>query len=97
VKAHVHKIASVTYRLELPHEIEISRMVEARSGNVLVVRALEEKRVYDVLELTTGRMAHISKGDVIAGALGSRAALRGFVGRVPAALKAGDTIQGSVQ
>ena len=92
MKIKVHKLASVVYRLGLPTEIEISRMVEARTGNVLVVRALEEKRVYDVLELTTGRMAHISQGDVIVGALGSRAALRGFCGRVPEKLAAGDRI-----
>jgi hypothetical protein len=92
VKTHVHKVASVTYRLDLGPEIEISRLVESKTGNVLVVRALEEKRVYDQLELASGRMAHISRGDVIAGALGSRAALRGFVGRVPEQIKAGDQI-----
>jgi hypothetical protein len=92
VKIHAHKIASVVYRLNLDHEIEYSRMVEAKTGAVLVVRALEEKRVYDVVELTTGRMAHISKGDVLVGALGSRAALQGFVGRVPESVKAGDRI-----
>jgi len=59
---------------------------------VLVVRALEEKRVYDVIELTSGRMAHVGKGDVIIGALGRRDALRGFVGRVPGKLAAGDRI-----
>ncbi len=93
MKIRVHKIGSVTSRLRLPHEIEITRLVEAATGNVLVVRALEEKRVYDVLELDSGRMAHISKGDILVGALGSRAALRGFVGRVPEAIRAGDTIQ----
>jgi hypothetical protein len=92
VKIHAHKVASVTYRLDLGPEIEFTRMVEAATGNVLVVRALEEKRIYDVLELTSGRMAHISRGDVIVGALGSRAALRGFVGRVPASIRAGDCI-----
>jgi hypothetical protein len=92
VKITVHKVGSVTYRLGIGHEVEFSRIVEARAGNVLVVRALEEKKVYDVLELTTGRMAHISKGDVIVGALGSRAALRGFVGHVPPAIRAGDRI-----
>ncbi len=92
MKVHVHKLASVTYRLDLGHELEISTEIEARAGNVLVVRALEEKRVYDVLELESGRMAHISKGDVIAGALGSRAALRGFVGRVPETIRAGDAL-----
>jgi len=92
MKVRVHKVASVTYRLGLGHEVEISRMVETAPGTVLVVRALEEKRVYDVLELAGGRMAHISKGDVIAGALGSRAALRGFVGRTPEQVQAGDRI-----
>jgi len=92
VKVPVHKLGSVTVRCDLGHEIEITRIVESKPGNVLVVRALEEKRVYDVMELVTGRMAHVSKGDVIAGALGARAALRGFVGRVPDSIRAGETI-----
>ena len=57
-----------------------------------MVRALEEKRVYDQLELTSGRMAHVGKGDVLVGALGRRDALRGYVGRVPEKIRAGDTI-----
>lgn len=92
MKVHCHKVASVTHRLGLTQEVEISRMIESRMGTVLVVRALEEKKVYDVLELASGRQAHISKGDVICGALGARAALRGFVGRVPEKLAAGDRI-----
>ena len=39
-----------------------------------------------------GCRAHISKGDVLVGALGSRAALQGFVGRVPNSVRAGDKI-----
>jgi hypothetical protein len=66
--------------------------VDSVSGQVLVVRALEEKRIYDQVELTTGRMAHVGMGDVLVGALGRRDALRGFVGRVPEHIKAGDTI-----
>jgi hypothetical protein len=93
VSIRIHKVASVTYRLGLGSEVEVSPAVEAKTGAVLVVKALEEKRVYDVLELASGRMAHISKGDVIVGALGARAALKGFVGRVPAELKVGDRIQ----
>ena len=92
MKIRPHKIASVVARLQLGPEVEISRMVQARAGQVLVVRALEEKRVYDVIELTTGRMAHVGKGDVLVGALGRRDALRGFVGRVPESVKAGDTL-----
>ncbi|MHC5212497.1 MAG: hypothetical protein ACYTG2_17430 [Planctomycetota bacterium] len=92
MKIKPHKLGSVVTRLDLPPEVEISRLVDARSGQVLVVRALEEKRVYDVIELTTGRMAHVGKGDILVGALGRRDALRGFVGRVPEAVRAGDTL-----
>ena len=92
MKIRPHKFGSVTTRLGLPPEVELSRMIDARAGQVLVVRALEEKRVYDVMELTTGRQAHVGKGDILVGALGRRDALRGFVGRVPAAVRAGDTL-----
>jgi len=92
MKIRANKIGSVVHRLDLPQELEISRLVDARSGQVLVVRALTEKAVYDVLELTNGRMAHIGKGDVLVGALGRRDALRGFVGHVPESIKAGDTL-----
>jgi hypothetical protein len=92
VKIKPHKMGSVVGRLELPAEVEFARQVEANNGQVLVVKALEEKRVYDVIELTTGRMAHISKGDVIVGALGRRGALRGFVGQIPEKVRAGDTL-----
>jgi len=92
MKIRPHKIASVVHTLDLGPEVTFTRAIECRSGQVLVVRALEEKRVYDVMELNTGRMAHVGKGDVIVGALGRRDALRGFVGRVPTSLKAGDTI-----
>jgi hypothetical protein len=87
-----HKVGSVVARLDLPEEFEISNRIEACSGAALVVRALEEKRVYDVMELTTGRMAHVGKGDVLVGALGQRDALRGFVGRVPSSVSVGDTL-----
>ena len=92
MKIRIHKHASVTYNLRLPEEVEVMDRCEARVGNVVVVQALEEKRVYDVLELVTGRMAKISKDDVIVGALGNRQALRGFVGEVPETVAVGDTL-----
>jgi hypothetical protein len=88
----VHKIASSTAGTIAGREIEIGDGRAVRSGDVLVVEALEEKSVYDQLELITGRMAKISKGDVIAGALGARQALKGFVGHVPKQVRVGDTI-----
>jgi hypothetical protein len=56
------------------------------------VRALGEKKVYDKIELVTGRMAKISRGDIIAGVLGERRALQGFVGTVPGRIRRGDTL-----
>ncbi len=92
MKIRPHKFASVVHRLDLPAEVTFTRRIDAVDGQVLVVKALEEKRVYDKVELTTGRMAHVGKGDVLVGALGRRDALRGFVGRVPDKIAAGDTI-----
>src|SRR5262249_56797384 len=86
------KIASSTARLSLPREVEISPHIEAKEGNVLAVRALMEKSVYDRLELVSGRMAKINRGDVIAGTLGFRRALKGFVGVVPESIHVGDKI-----
>ena len=89
----VDKIASSTATLRLGKEIDISDRIEVRAGNVLVVKALQEKSVYDKLELDTGRMAHISREDVIAGVLGRRRALKGFVGDLPEAIAVGDRLQ----
>jgi hypothetical protein len=86
------KIASSTARLALPREVEVSPHIEAREGNVLAVRALMEKSVYDRLELVSGRMAKINRGDIIAGTLGFRRALKGFVGVVPDSIHVGDKI-----
>src|SRR2546430_16383399 len=89
----VHKIASSTAGTIAGREIEVGDGRPVRSGDVLVVEALEEKSVYDQLELITGRMAKISRGDVIAGALGARQALKGFVGHLPQPVPVGGTIQ----
>ncbi|HET6261647.1 MAG TPA: hypothetical protein VFG99_05340 [Chloroflexia bacterium] len=86
------KIASVTGRLNLEHEVEVAEYVPAERGIVLVVEALEEKAVYGELELRGGRMARIIKGDIIAGVLGERQALKGFVGSIPAHIEPGDTL-----
>jgi hypothetical protein len=56
------------------------------------VEALEEKEVYGELELLGGRMARIIKGDIIAGVLGERQALKGFVGSIPDHIEPGDTL-----
>lgn len=88
----VDKIASSTVNLHLDHELEITTRCEARAGNVVVVRTLTDNATYNTLELVTGRMAKINPGDIIAGVLGYRRALKGFVGDVPDTIKPGDRL-----
>ncbi len=87
-----HKIASVVFRLGLEKDLEITEELEARVGNAIVVRALNEKRVYSELELENGRMSKIFRGDILVGALGRRRALRGFLGDMPEDHAVGDTV-----
>jgi hypothetical protein len=59
---------------------------------VVAVRVRNDKSTYSQLELPSGRMAQVKKGDVIAGALGHRHALFGYSGHLPERLAPGDTV-----
>ena len=89
----VDKIASVTQALGLSHEIRIAADIPCEEGVVVVVEILNNKSSYNTLELTSGRMAKVARGDVVVGALGHRKALFGYSGHIPPALKPGDIIQ----
>jgi hypothetical protein len=89
----VDKIASVTQACGLKHELRISEDIDCVEGLVLVVEILTNKANYNTLELTSGRMAKVVRGDVVVGALGHRKALFGYSGHIPASLKPGDVIQ----
>src|SRR5271169_4790120 len=89
----VDKIASVTQACGLSHEIRIAAEIPCAEGLVLVVEVLNNKSTYNTLELTSGRMAKVTRGDVVVGALGHRKALFGYSGHIPASLAPGDVIQ----
>jgi len=90
----VDKVASVTQACGLGHELRIAtENLPSEEGIVVVVEILSSKANYNTLELTSGRMAKVNKGDIVVGALGHRKALFGFSGHVPPTLKAGDVIQ----
>src|SRR5690349_15016679 len=89
----VDKIGSVTQALSLKHDLRISEDIPAEEGVVLVVEVLTNKSTYNTLELTSGRMAKVGKGDIVVGALGHRKALFGYSGHIPPSLQAGDVIQ----
>jgi hypothetical protein len=89
----VDKIASVTQACGLSHEARIAADIPCEEGIVIVVEVLNNKSTYNTLELTSGRMAKVTRGDIVAGALGHRKALFGYSGHIPASLKPGDVIQ----
>ena len=62
------------------------------AGDVVIVKALSESVTYGNLELPSGRLAKINRGDILAGVFGKRRALKGFVGDLPVAVKAGDRL-----
>ena len=89
----VDKIASVTQACALGHELRLANEIPAEEGVVIVAEILNNKSTYNTLELTSGRMAKLGKGDIVVGALGPRRALFGYSGHVPETLAPGDIIQ----
>jgi len=68
----VDKIASVTQACGLSHELRIAPEIPCEEGLVLVVEILNNKANYNTLELISGRMAKVVRGDIVVGALGHR-------------------------
>ena len=89
----VDKIASVTQACGLANEVRLSPDIPAEEGVVVIVEVLNNKSTYNTLELVSGRMAKVGKGDIVAGALGHRKALFGYSGHVPEKVAPGDIIQ----
>jgi hypothetical protein len=86
------KIASVTRSCQLKREVRVSADIPCEEGVVIAVRVLNEKSTYNQLELPSGRMAQVKRGDVLAGALGHRSALFGYSGHLPKKLVPGDIV-----
>lgn len=87
------KIGSATSPLNLTKTVAvIFENEQPKAGDVVVVRALSESVTYGNLELPSGRLAKINRGDCLLGVLGKRRALKGFVGDVPEKIKAGDKL-----
>src|SRR3984893_12201961 len=89
----VDKVASVTQACGLSHEVRVSNDIPADEGVVVAVEVLTNKSTYNTLELTSGRMAKVGKGDIVVGALGHRKALFGYSGHIPQSVQPGDIIQ----
>jgi len=89
----VDKIASVALAADLTHEIRISADIPCEEGVLIAVEVQNSKSRYNSLELTSGRMAQVKRGDVLVAALGHRKALFGYSGHLPDKLVPGDIVQ----
>lgn len=89
----VDKLASVASDLGAEREIRVGDRIPSEEGVMVAVEVLNEKSSYNQLELASGRMARVRRGDVIVGALGHRKALFGYSGSVPETTRPGDIVQ----
>jgi len=91
-RIRLDKISSSTRNAQLSQEVILGDEITAVEGYVLAVRILKDKASYNTIEDLTGRMVALRAGDVVAGTLGHRRALRGYAGVVPTHIAVGDTI-----
>jgi len=92
-RVRLDRIASSTKNARLAPDVILGAEIPAEEGRILAVRILTDKSTYNTVEDVTGRMMSLRSGDVLAGTLGSRRALRGYAGDVPASVAVGDTIE----
>jgi hypothetical protein len=93
MKIVADKIASSARNVRLSSEITLSPSIIAKEGYLIAGRLLNERGDYNTIELLSGRMSRLYKGDVVVGVLGPRNALKGFSGVVPDQIKPGDVLQ----
>jgi hypothetical protein len=92
-RIRLDRISSSTKNAHLAPEVILGEEIVAAEGYVLAVRLLTDKSSYNTVEDLAGRLVSLRKGDVLAGTLGSRRALRGYAGEVPPHIAVGDTIE----
>jgi hypothetical protein len=92
-RVRVDRIASSTRNARLSPEVTLGSEIVAAEGYVLAVRIQADKSTYNTVEDVYGRMVPLREGDVLAGTLGARRALRGYAGVVPERIAPGDTIE----
>jgi hypothetical protein len=92
-RVRLDRITSSTRNAALSPEVIVGDEILASEGYVLAVRILADKSTYNTVEDVTGRMLELRGGDVLAGTLGTRRALRGYAGVVPSHISVGDSIE----
>ncbi len=63
-----------------------------QSGDVIAVRITEKRGNYGEIDLPGGRLEDLEEGDIVLGAFGNRAGVKGYIGRVPERVEQGDEV-----
>ena len=92
MRVRLDKLASSTRNSKLHRDVIVGTPIPAKPGTVIAVRVLDTKSTYNSVEDVHGRMMGVQKGDVLAGVLGARDALRGYAGDVPESVAPGDIL-----
>ena len=92
-RLQLDRIASATRNAKLDYNVVIGDEIPAVEGVIVAARVVNQKFQYDTIENCAGRMIKLRKGDVLAGVLGARQALKGYAGETPAEVQVGDTLQ----
>jgi hypothetical protein len=92
MRVRLDKIASATLNVDVDSEVQLSDEIPAEEGTVVAVRVHGHKTVYNQVEDRSGRPVPLDDGDLLAGVLGSRRALRGYAGDVPRSVRPGDML-----
>lgn len=91
-RIRLDRIGSSTTPARVGELVEVAPEVEVREGAVVVGRVLTESRSYGNMELPSGRLAKVVRGNLVAGVLGARQALHGYMGEVPTKVEVGDVL-----
>lgn len=85
--------ASCLKRLDLEKELNIEYSGHRpQSGDVVAVRITDVNNTYKELDLEGGELIDLEEGDIVVGAFGNRAGVKGYIGNVPESIDKGDEI-----
>lgn len=81
--------------IDLPEEeVEVVESGhKPETGDVVAVRIVEKSGDYGELDMEGAETVDLKEGDVVLGAFGNRAGLKGYVGEVPSEIRTGDRVE----
>lgn len=93
MKAKYDYKASCLKRLDIKDKVNVEYSGHRpQSGDVVAVKITEVNDTYRELDLEGGELVDIEEGDIVVGAFGNRAGVKGYIGSVPEEIEENDEI-----